>query len=127
MKNRSRNTLNKAYENLFNRIHDLEDVTLEKIRELSVVSDFFDSKSSDLSQLKNKILTKSKEIEDLENELYQAREKISELKRENEFLNEKNSLHIDKIFKFKTQGSKLIESIEGQVEQVKNSIKTKLK
>ena len=127
MKNRSRNTLNKAYENLFNRIHDLEDITLEKIRELSVVSDFFDSKSSDLSHLKNKIIAQSKNIESLENELYQAQEKIAELKRENEFLSEKNSLHVDKIFKFKTQGSRLIESIEQQVEQVKNSIKSKLK
>ncbi len=124
---KDRKALNKAYENLFNKVHELEATALEKIKELSIASDFFDIKNSDLSDLKNKVIEQARAVEDLERQLEKAHEKIENLKKENDFLNEKNSLHIDKIFKFKSQGSKLIESIEEQLEQVKSVIKKKLK
>ena len=124
---KSRKELNKAYENLFNKIYDLESASLQKIKQLSIASDFFDVKSSDVSKLKDKIIGQAKSIEELEEQLENAQEKIAELKKENEFLNEKNSLHVDKIFKFKSQGSKLIDSIEEQIEQIKGVVKAKLK
>ena len=124
---KSRKELNKAYENLFNKIYDLESASLQKIKQLSIASDFFDVKSSDVSKLKDKIIGQAKSIEELEERLENAQEKITELKKENEFLNEKNSLHVDKIFKFKSQGSKLIDSIEEQIEQIKGVVKAKLK
>ncbi len=124
---KSRKELNKAYESLFNKIYDLESASLQKIKQLSIASDFFDVKSSDVSKLKDKIIGQAKSIEELEERLENAQEKITELKKENEFLNEKNSLHVDKIFKFKSQGSKLIDSIEEQIEQIKGVVKAKLK
>lgn len=123
----SRKQLDKAYESLFNRIYDLESISLDKIKELNVASNFFNLKTSDINSLKDKVLQMSKEIELLETSLLDANKKIEELKEENEFLNEKNSLYVDKIFKFKSQGSKLIETVEDQVEEIKNRIKSKLK
>lgn len=122
---RQRKTLNKTYETLFNRLSDLENTALEKIKELSIASDFFDIKNSDLSDLKDKVIEQVKSIEDLEKQLEKAHEKIEELKKENEFLNEKNSLHVDKIFKFKSQGSKLIDSVEEQLEKIREVTKSK--
>ena len=127
MSRNSRKQLDKAYENLFNRIYDLESISTNKIKELSVASDFFDLKTSDMKSLKDKVVQMSNEIEDLERSLADANKKIDDLKQENEFLNEKNSLYVDKIFKFKSQGSKLIEAVEEQVEEIKERIKSKLK
>ena len=127
MSRNSRKQLDKAYENLFNRIYDLESISTNKIKELSVASDFFDLKTSDMKSLKDKVVQMSNEIEQLERSLAEANKKIDDLKQENEFLNEKNSLYVDKIFKFKSQGSKLIEAVEEQVEEIKERIKSKLK
>ncbi len=127
MSRNSRKQLDKAYENLFNRIYDLESISLNKIKELNVAADFFDIKTSDLGSLKDNVVTMSNEIDKLEESLTQANKKIAELEQENEFLNEKNSLYVDKIFKFKSQGSKLIEAVEEQMEEIKERIKSKLK
>ena len=127
MSRNSRKQLDKAYENLFNRIYDLESISTNKIKELSVASDFFDLKTSDMKSLKDKVVQMSNEIEGLEQSLIDANKKIDDLKQENEFLNEKNSLYVDKIFKFKSQGSKLIAAVEEQVEEIKERIKSKLK
>jgi|OM-RGC.v1.027307926 hypothetical protein len=127
MSRNSRKQLDKAYENLFNRIYDLESISTNKIKELSVASDFFDLKTSDMKSLKDKVVQMSNEIEDLERSLAEANKKIDDLKQENEFLNEKNSLYVDKIFKFKSQGSKLIAAVEEQMEEIKDRIKSKLK
>lgn len=120
--------LQEKFQKIADKIDDLEDIVISKIEQKSDINpQVLNLEEADKSELKAKIIEQQKIIENLSQELNLAQKTIKEIGKENDFLKDKNRFFADKIFKFKSQGSKLIQSVESEVEQVKEIIKTKLK
>jgi len=127
MESDSKEKLEKIYADLFKKLENLEEIVIAKIEQNSTASEILNLENADKSELQAKIIEQKAIIENLSDELNKAQKTIKEIGKENDFLKDKNRLFADKIFKFKSQGSKLIQAVEDEVEQVKEIIKAKLK
>lgn len=119
--------LQKKFSKIEKRLNELEEIFIAKITQKEITPEILDIEEADKSELLNKINEKNKIIENLNKELNNAQKTIKDIGKENDFLKDKNRLFADKIFKFKSQGSKLIQLVEDDIEQIKEIIKNKLK
>lgn len=121
------NKIKEKIENIENRISELEELAISKLEKEDISPNLLNLDEADLSVLKSKIVEQDKIIQNLSEELNQANKTIKDIGRENDFLKDKNRFFADKIFKFKSQGTKIILSVEQEIETVREIIKNKLK
>ncbi len=121
------NDLQNKFSEITAKLQTLEEIIIAKIEQNSITPESLNLDADDNSQLKKKIIEQQKIIENLSHELNNAQKTIKEIGKENDFLKDKNRFFADKIFKFKSEGSKLIQSVEDEIELVKEIIKNKLK
>ncbi len=116
-------------QNLKNKLEEIEEKleNLEEVFEFKMKQNIFIEKIDDNSNLELKVIEQEKIIQNLNEELNNAQKIIKEIGKENDFLKDKNRFFADKIFKLKSQGSKLVLLIEEDLERLKEIIKTKLK
>ncbi len=107
-------------------IDEIEIISLEKIKEKEGSATLSELDNANKSELQSTINQQQKIIENLSRELNNAQKTIKEIGRENDFLKDKNRFFADKIFKMKSQGSKLVQKIEEEIELVRKIIKEKL-
>ncbi len=119
--------LQKKFNEIEKRLNELEEIFITKIAQKEITPEILDIEEANKSELLNKINEKNKIIENLNKELNNAQKTIKDIGKENDFLKDKNRLFADKVFKFKSQGSKLIQLVEDDIEQIKEIIKNKLK
>jgi len=113
-----------ARDKLAESLKNLEEITLAKIHETSKNSRMMlDVAEGDESSLRAKLFEQSTIILNLSEELNKIQKTTGETDKENDFLKDKNRFFADKIFKFKTQGSSLIQAIESDLSRVKEIIK----
>ena len=121
-------TAQKKFEEARNKLaaalKNLEEIAIAKIHETSRDSRMMlDVAEGDESSLRAKLFEQSAIILNLSEELNKIQKTTGETDKENDFLKEKNRFFADKIFKFKTQGSSLIQVIESDLSRVKEIIK----
>lgn len=104
-------------------LKNLEEIVIEKIHENAISSKMLDAVDGDESSLRAKVFEQSSIIQNLSEELNKTQKLFSESSKENDFLKDKNRFFADKVFKFKTQGSSLIQAIESDLVRVKEIIK----
>ena len=113
-----------ARDKLAASLKNLEEITIAKIHETSKNSRMMlNIAEGDESSLRAKLFEQSSIILNLSEELNKIQKTTSETDKENDFLKDKNRFFADKIFKFKTQGSNLIQAIESDLSRVKEIIK----
>ncbi len=113
-----------ARDKLAASLKNLEEITIAKIHETSKNSRMMlDIAEGDESSLRAKLFEQSSIILNLSEELNKIQKITGETDKENDFLKDKNRFFADKIFKFKTQGSNLIQAIESDLSRVKEIIK----
>lgn len=113
-----------ARDKLAASLKNLEEITIAKIHETSKNSRMMlDIAEGDESSLRAKLFEQSAIILNLSEELNKIQKTTGETDKENDFLKDKNRFFADKIFKFKTQGSNLIQAIESDLSRVKEIIK----
>lgn len=100
------------------KLKNLEKTALNKIKQ--------SQNPEKIIELENQILQQQKTINELTHELKTTQKLMLDTKKENDFLSDKNRLFADKMFKFKSQGSKLITKIEEDMQKIKETIKNKL-
>ncbi len=113
-----------ARDKLAASLKNLEEIAIAKIHETSKNSRMMlDIAEGDESSLRAKLFEQSSIILNLSEELNKIQKITGETDKENDFLKDKNRFFADKIFKFKTQGSNLIQAIESDLSRVKEIIK----
>ena len=113
-----------ARDKLAASLKNLEEIAIAKIHETSKNSRMMlDIAEGDESSLRAKLFEQSSIILNLSEELNKIQKITGETDKENDFLKDKNRFFADKIFKFKTQGSNLIQAIESDLSRVKDIIK----
>ncbi|MSP34029.1 MAG: hypothetical protein EXR06_03900 [Rickettsiales bacterium] len=113
-----------ARDKLAASLKNLEEITIAKIHETSKNSRMMlNIAEGDESSLRAKLFEQSSIILNLSEELNKIQKTTSETDKENDFLKDKNRFFADKIFKFKTQGSNLIQAVESDLSRVKEIIK----
>ena len=112
-----------ARDRLAAALKNLEEITIAKIHESSASSRMLDVVDADESSLRAKVFEQSSIIQNLSEELNKLQKTIGEAEKENDFLIDKNRFFADKVFKFKTQGSNLIQAIESDMSRIKDIIK----
>lgn len=120
----AQNRFQTARNRLATALKNLEEISIAKIHETSMNSRMMmDSIDGDEAALRTKVFEQSTIIRNLSEELNKIQKTHSEVDKDNDFLKEKNRFFADKIFKFKTQGSSLIQAIESDLVRVKEVIK----
>ncbi len=112
-----------ARDRLAAALKNLEDIVTTKIHESSLSAKMLDVVDGDESSLRAKIFEQNAIIQNLNEELNKLQKSSSETDKENDFLKDKNRFFADKIFKFKTQGSGFIQSVENDLSRIKEIIK----
>lgn len=121
-------TAQTKFEEARNKLSDalkrLEESALAKIQETSLSSQMLDAVEGDETSLRVRVLEQSAIIQKLNEEINKIQKNSSEIEKENDFFKDKNRFFADKIFKFKTQGSSLVQSVEQDLLRVKEIIKS---
>jgi len=113
-----------AREKLASALKNLEEISIAKIHETSMNSRMMiDGMDDNEASLRAKVFEQSAIIQNLSEELNKIQKTHSETDKDNDFLKDKNRFFADKIFKFKTQGSNIIQAIESDLVRVKEIIK----
>ena len=113
----------KAQEKLERALKNLEEVVTTKIDENSANSKLLNLEESDTSSLHAKTIEQEAIIKNLSEELNKTQNLVSEMANDKDFLKDKNRFFADKVFKFKSQGSKLIQAVEDDLTTIRNIIK----
>ncbi len=112
-----------ARERLASALKDLEEIVVAKIHETSMNAKMLDVADADEHSLQSKVIEQTAIIQNLSGELNKIQKTFAEFGKENDFLKDKNNFFADKIFKFKTQGSTLIQAVEGDLVRIREIIK----
>jgi len=123
MQNDAQKRFNEARDRLALALKNLEEVVIAKIHENAFNSKILDTLEGDESSLRAKVFEQTSIIQNLSEELNKTQKLFSETSKENDFLKDKNRFFADKVFKFKTQGSSLIQAIESDLVRIKEIIK----
>ena len=116
---------NEARERLANGLQNLEEIIAKKIRETSIDAKMLNAADSDEAQLHSQLAEQLSINQTLGEELNKAQKMMEEIGQENEFLKEKNQLLADKIFKFKSQGTNLVQAVESDLATIHTIINQK--
>lgn len=119
----SQNRFDEARERLSSTLKRLEEIVIEKIHETSMNAKMLDVVESDESSLQSKVIEQTAIIQNLSGELNKIQKTFGEIGKENDFLKDKNNFFADKVFKFKTQGSSLIQAVESDLVRIREIIK----
>ncbi len=114
----SQKKFEEASEKLLLTLQNLEKITIEKLDKIS-----FNTNDDSVSDLQNKLLQQDEIIKNLSQELNNMQNNMREIGKENDFLKDKNNFFSDKIFKFKSQAPKFIQSIEDDMNRILTIIK----
>ena len=115
----SENRFDKARDRLAQALKNLEEIVIEKIKETSIDTQMLNAVNTNGTSLVEQSII----INNLSEELNKIQKTMREIDKENEFLKDKNQFFADKIFKFKSQGSNLIQAVESDLVRVKEIIK----
>lgn len=103
-----------ARERLAEALKTLEQIMIAKIHETAISAKMSDGETSE-PLLHGKILEQENVISNLHREINKIQKAMEEIGKESEFSKERNSFFADKLFKFKSQGSNLIQAIENDL------------
>jgi len=122
MSQSAQNKFEEAREKLATALKNLEEIITKKIDESSINAKIIDASNSDDSRLESQIIQQSLIIKNLNEELNKLQKNMAEIEKENDFFKDKNNFFADKVFKFKTQGSALIQAVENDLINIKEII-----
>lgn len=111
-----------ARERLAEALKTLECVMISKIHETAIAAKMSSTDNNDPAMLA-KVFEQETTITNLQQEINKIQKAMEEIGKENEFQKEKNSFFADKMFKFKSQGSNLIQAIENDLVRIQEIIK----
>jgi len=111
-----------ARERLADALKTLEQIIISKIHETSIAAKMSNDDNGD-SSLYGKLSEQEVTIRNLNQEINKIQKAMEEIGRESEFSKEKNSFFADKLFKFKSQGSTIIQAIEADLIKIQEIIK----
>lgn len=107
---------------LVEALHRIEECATAKIEEVIQNSEMFNNQNKDAVLLSAKVIEQNSLIENLNQEINSIQSAMEEMGKETEFLKEKNNFFADKMFKFKSQGSNLINAIESDLTRIKEIV-----
>lgn len=105
-----------ASEKFLKALQNLEEITTIKLQEIATNSDNVD--------VKNKVIEQEAIITNLSTELNNVQKTMNDIGKENDFLKDKNNFFADKIFKFKSQGPKIIQAVEDDLTRIRTILKS---
>ncbi len=122
MSSQAQKRFEEARERLAGALKTLEQIIISKIHETSIAAKMSSDDNGDAA-LYGKLSEQEVTIRNLNHEINKIHKAMEEIGRESEFSKEKNSFFADKLFKFKSQGSSLIQAIEADLIKIQEIIK----
>ncbi len=113
----------KSRDRLALALQNLEEIVTNKIHETALNARMLEVAGNDDDALRSRLLEQLAIVQNLNEELNKIQKINSEISKENDFLKDKNRFFADKAFKFKTDGSSLIQAVEEDLNRIKEIIK----
>ncbi len=113
----------KSRDRLALALQNLEEIVTNKIHETALNARMLEVAGNDDDALRSRLLEQLAIVQNLSEELNKIQKINSEISKENDFLKDKNRFFADKAFKFKTDGSSLIQAVEEDLTRIKEIIK----